>query len=64
MSAATLLSLGIDASPDGGVVGKDGKHRGVVFTLGTALMGVPWESTAIPEIRTQASDLALKLLAA
>lgn len=58
------LSLGIDAAPDGSVVGKDGEHGGVVFTLGTALKGVLWETTAIPEIRTQARDLALKLLAA
>jgi uncharacterized NAD(P)/FAD-binding protein YdhS len=57
------LSLGIDATPDGRVVGKTGRPSEVVFTLGTALKGILWESTAIPEIRTQARDLALKLLA-
>jgi len=57
------LSLGIDASPDGQVIGRDGKTSPVVYTLGTALKGVLWETTAIPEIRTQARALALKLLA-
>lgn len=57
------LSLGVDAAPDGRVVGKNGEPSDVVYTLGTALKGVLWESTAIPEIRTQARDLALKLLA-
>ena len=57
------LALGIKAAPDGRVVGKDGKHSPVVYTLGTALKGILWETTAIPEIRTQARRLALKLLA-
>jgi uncharacterized NAD(P)/FAD-binding protein YdhS len=57
------LSLGVDASADGRVVGKNGKPSRVVYTLGTALKGILWESTAIPEIRTQARNLALKLLA-
>lgn len=57
------LSLGIDATPDGRVIGKTGRPSDVVLTLGTALKGILWESTAIPEIRTQARDLALRLLA-
>jgi len=57
------LSLGIAASPDGGVVDRTGKISPIVHTLGTALRGTLWETTAIPEIRTQARDLALKLLA-
>jgi len=57
------VGLGIDATADGRVIGKTGKPSPVVATLGTALKGVLWESTAIPEIRTQARDLALRLLA-
>lgn len=57
------LSMGIAASPDGSVVDKHGKFSSVVYTLGTALKGTLWETTAIPEIRAQASKLALKLLA-
>lgn len=57
------LSLGVDASPDGSVVDKNGRPSPVVFALGLALKGILWESTAIPEIRVQAHNLALKLLA-
>ncbi|HEV7701771.1 MAG TPA: FAD/NAD(P)-binding protein [Pyrinomonadaceae bacterium] len=57
------VNLGIDALPDGNVVGKTGSSSNIVWTLGTALKGVLWESTAIPEIRAQARALALKLLA-
>jgi uncharacterized NAD(P)/FAD-binding protein YdhS len=57
------LNFGIDATADGRVIGKTGRPSSVVFTLGTALKGILWESTAIPEIRTQARALALQLLA-
>ncbi|HEV8591860.1 MAG TPA: FAD/NAD(P)-binding protein [Pyrinomonadaceae bacterium] len=57
------ISQGLDATPDGRLVGRNGKQSDSIYTLGTALKGVLWESTAIPEIRTQARDLALKLLA-
>jgi len=56
------LSLGIDALPDGRTIGGDGKISNVIYTLGTALKGVLWETTAIPEIRGQAKSLAVKLL--
>jgi uncharacterized NAD(P)/FAD-binding protein YdhS len=56
------LAMGIDATPDGRVIDKNDKPSEVVRTMGTALKGILWESTAIPEIRTQARDLALKLL--
>lgn len=57
------LDLGIMASPDGRVFGKNDEYSDIVWTLGTALKGTLWETTAIPEIRTQARELALKLLA-
>ena len=57
------LDMGIKATPEGEVVGKTGLTSGIVYTLGTALKGTLWETTAIPEIRTQARQLALKLLA-
>ena len=56
------LNMGIDALPNGVVVGQNGDNSGVIFTLGTALKGVLWESTAIPEIRSQAHNLARMLL--
>jgi uncharacterized NAD(P)/FAD-binding protein YdhS len=56
------LKFGLDATPDGNLIEKDGDRSKHLFTLGTALKGVLWESTAIPEIRVQARDLADKLL--
>ncbi len=51
------LAQGLDAAPDGALGPR-------LYTLGTALKGVLWESTAMPEIRTQAQQLAALLLAA
>jgi uncharacterized NAD(P)/FAD-binding protein YdhS len=56
------LRLGLNATPDGHIIGLDNKPSNVMFTLGTALKGILWESTAIPEIRAQARLLAAKLL--
>ena len=52
------LRLGLDALPDGRLVGRDGQASSLLFTLGPPLRGVLWESTAIPEIRVQAAALA------
>lgn len=49
------LSQGLEAGPDG-LLGPR------LYTLGTALKGVLWESTAMPEIRAQAQQLAAQLL--
>lgn len=49
------LAQGLEAAPDGAL----GPH---LYTLGTALKGLLWESTAVPEIRAQARQLAAKLL--
>jgi uncharacterized NAD(P)/FAD-binding protein YdhS len=57
------LNFGIDALPNGSVVGQNGEVSGVIYTLGTALKGTLWETTAIPEIRIQAKQLADLLLA-
>jgi len=56
------LRFGLDATPEGQLKGADGQPSEMLFTLGTALKGVLWESTAIPEIRIQARDLARKLV--
>jgi uncharacterized NAD(P)/FAD-binding protein YdhS len=56
------LAQGIAASPDGRVLDRDEQFSNVVYTLGTALRGTLWETTAIPEIRTQAKALAQQLL--
>lgn len=56
------LKLGINALPDGRTLNELGSVSNKIFTIGTALKGVLWESTAMPEIRTQASKLARALL--
>lgn len=57
------LRMGLDATPDGRLIGPDGRPSERLSTLGTSLKGILWESTAMPEIRSQANALALRLLA-
>lgn len=57
------LRFGLDATPEGELLSRSGYSNGVLYTLGTALKGILWESTAIPEIRVQARDLADRLIA-
>lgn len=56
------LKLGIDATPDGRTIARSGAISDRILVAGTALKGVLWESTAMPEIRAQANKLALSLL--
>lgn len=56
------LRFGLDATPDGHIKASDGEPSEKLFTLGTALKGILWESTAIPEIRVQARALAKRLV--
>jgi uncharacterized NAD(P)/FAD-binding protein YdhS len=57
------LGLGLNATPDGTIINRRKERSDVIFTLGTSLRGILWESTAMPEIRVQARNLALRLLA-
>lgn len=57
------LFLGLKATPDGKIINNKNETSSTLSTLGTALKGVLWESTAMPEIRAQARKLALALLA-
>jgi uncharacterized NAD(P)/FAD-binding protein YdhS len=52
------LALGIDTTPEGEVLRYRAGPVGWLYTLGAPLKGVQWESTAIPEIRAQARQLA------
>jgi len=57
------LALGINALPTGEVLRYRGGPTGWLFTLGSPLKGVLWESTGVREIRAQAAALAETLLA-
>jgi len=55
-------ALGLDARPDGAVVGRDGSVSDNLFTLGSTMRGVLWEVLAVVEIRVQAERLAQTLI--
>ncbi len=56
------LRLGVETAPDGRLIGADGQPVDDLYTLGPLRRPALWESTAIPEIRQQAMELA-KVLA-
>ena len=57
------LSLGFNATGDGRIIDKSGNVIDNLLTIGSGLRGILWESTAIPEIRVQAHEMANKVLA-
>jgi uncharacterized NAD(P)/FAD-binding protein YdhS len=57
------LRLGLDSTPAGEVVGADGEVVPGLYAVGPPRKGTLWESTAIPEIRTQAAEVARAVLA-
>lgn len=57
------LGLGLDTE-DGRVKGQDGRSATSLFALGPLRRGELWESTAIPELRLQAEETAMRVLQA
>src|SRR5271165_5991246 len=55
-------NLGIDAQPNGAIIGRDGASSDVLYTLGSTMRGVLWEVIAVPDIRVQAERLAHLLI--
>lgn len=55
---ADPLRLGIETASDGRLIGADGAPVERLYTLGPLRRPALWESTAIPEIRQQAAELA------
>lgn len=56
------LGMGLRAVPDGHLLDGNGKARPNLFAIGSMLRGTLWESTAIPEIRKQAQNVANMLI--
>lgn len=54
--------FGINATPDGVVIGRDDVAHGDLFTIGHPLRGVAWESSSLTEQRAQAEALAVKIV--
>ncbi|MEP9384656.1 FAD/NAD(P)-binding protein [Nocardioides cheoyonin] len=58
------LRLGVLSTPEGEVLDAAGRHVPGLFTVGPPRKGVLFETTAIPEIRVQAAEVAGRLVAA
>jgi uncharacterized NAD(P)/FAD-binding protein YdhS len=56
------LFLGLDLSDDGALIDAHGKPSDFLYAIGPSRKGSLWETTAVPEIREQASELATLLL--
>lgn len=56
------LGFGLDATAEGAILDRDGRASTILSTLGPALRGSLWETTAVPEIRAQAARLAIRIL--
>src|SRR6478736_9920309 len=56
------LRLGLESTVAGELVGSDGQVVPGLYAVGPPRKGTLWESTAIPEIRTQAAEVARLVL--
>jgi uncharacterized NAD(P)/FAD-binding protein YdhS len=55
------LDMGIEVTPDFAVVDKEGRASDFLFAIGPLLKGTLWETTAVPELRSQAFQIAKAL---
>ena len=58
------LGIGIAVDDRGRALGADGTADPHLWTIGTLRRGADWESTAVPDLRVQARDLAWDILGA
>jgi uncharacterized NAD(P)/FAD-binding protein YdhS len=56
------LGLGLDVAPDGAVIRADGTMSHRLYTIGPLRRAQLWETTAVPELRVQAAELAARIL--
>jgi uncharacterized NAD(P)/FAD-binding protein YdhS len=57
------LFLGLDVSPDGALIDGYGDVSDLLYAVGPVRKGCLWETTAVPELRVQVSNLSRLLLA-
>jgi uncharacterized NAD(P)/FAD-binding protein YdhS len=56
------LKLGLDVSENAALLDTNGQASSRLFAIGPLQRGCLWETTAVPEIRSQAASLAQRLL--
>jgi uncharacterized NAD(P)/FAD-binding protein YdhS/glyoxylase-like metal-dependent hydrolase (beta-lactamase superfamily II)/rhodanese-related sulfurtransferase len=61
LARTDALSLGLDTAENGALLDARGVASDLFYTLGPLRKGSLWESTAVPEIRAQAAELAVHL---
>lgn len=57
------LHLGADCAPSGAVIDRQGITSEILSVAGPLRKGLLWETTAVPELRKQVSELAARLTA-
>jgi uncharacterized NAD(P)/FAD-binding protein YdhS len=62
LATSDPLGLGLTTAASGALIQANGETSDRLFTLGPALKGKLWETTAVPELRQQAVTLAQTLL--
>lgn len=62
LAAPDPLRLGLHTTIEGELIGTDGEVVPGLLTLGPPRKGTLWETTAIPEIRTQAAQIARRIV--
>jgi len=62
LAQSDCLELGLDVQNNGALRERSGSESTTLYTIGSALKGALWETTAVPEIRQQAVSLANTLL--
>jgi uncharacterized NAD(P)/FAD-binding protein YdhS len=56
------LSLGIETTINGNAIAENGQEVADLFLVGTLRKSTDWESTAVPELRSQAAAAAERVL--
>ncbi len=57
------VDMGIEVTPDFAVVDNQGQASDCLFAIGPVLKGTLWETTAVPELRSQAHQIAKAMVA-
>jgi uncharacterized NAD(P)/FAD-binding protein YdhS len=64
LARTDAYGLGLDTTPAGAVVGGDGAVSPHLFAVGPVTRGAFWEITSVADIRVQAEQVAISVLAA